>query len=87
LASGNETGLRSVVEMAPSQPLDAGVAQQLAALGPITFDVASFHDNADGTATVTAHLAHPPTGGKTTWLVQLVDSAGRWRISLTEPVS
>lgn len=87
LGAGTLSGLRAAVAVANSQPLDSSAAGQLAALGPITFDVSTFHDNHNGTAAVTAHVAHPSFGSSAIWTVALVDEAGQWKLSLTDPDS
>lgn len=87
LGAGTQSGLRAAVAVSNSQPLDLSAAGQLAALGPITFDVSTFHDNHNGSATVTAHVAHPSSGSSAIWTVSLVDEAGQWKLSMTDPES
>ena len=84
LESGKESDLRAAIAVAGSQQLDPSAADQLAALGPITFDPATFHDNHNGTATVTAHVTHPQAGSPATWTVDLIDEAGQWNLSSTD---
>jgi hypothetical protein len=60
LAKGTDDGLRSVIAMPSGQQLDAGAAQQLAALAPITFDLSTFQFLDATHATITGHVAHPP---------------------------
>jgi hypothetical protein len=85
LTAGTEGSLRSAVALSTTQTLDPGALQQLHAMGPVIFDASSFHDDHDGTATITARLAKPAAGSVSTWTVQLIDVDGQWKISLTEP--
>jgi hypothetical protein len=84
LTSDSETRLSSVVALPPNQQLTPNVLQQLASLGNVTFDVATFHDNHNGTATITAHIEHPAPGTGSAWTVQLLNVNGQWKISETE---
>jgi hypothetical protein len=76
--------LRDAIALPAGQVLDPAAGDQLRSLG-ITLEVSTFHDNGDGTATVTAHLAHPAAGAPADWTVHLIDEDGQWKISLTEP--
>lgn len=84
LGTGSDAGLRAAVALPAGQELTPGAAQQIAELGPITFDLSSFHDNHDGTATVGARMGHPAPGTSPVWTAQLIDEAGEWKISLTD---
>jgi len=84
LASGTDPEFRSVVALSAGQQFQPDAIRQIAALGPITFDVPTFHDDHDGTATVTATVAHPQPGQSGKWTVELVSEAGQWKLSLTE---
>lgn len=85
LTSGSESEVESAVALPQGQKLNSGVVQELASLGPITFEISTFHDNHDGTATITASIAHPTPGTSRDWTVQLLDVEGQWKISFTEP--
>lgn len=89
LAAGTEAALASAVALPAGQTLDPSALLQIQALGPVTFDTATFHDDHDGTATVTAHLKSPAAGSNaaSAWTVHLIDAGGQWKISLTEPAA
>jgi len=85
LTSGSESEVESAVALPQGQKLNSGVVQALASLGPITFDISTFHDNHDGTATITASIAHPTPSTSQEWTVLLLDVDGQWKISFTDP--
>lgn len=84
LTSGSESEVESAVALPQGQTLNSGIVQELASLGPITFDISTFHDNHDGTATITASIAHPTPGTSREWTVHLLDVDGQWKISFTD---
>ena len=84
LTSGSESDLRTSIALPNDQKLAPGVIQQLASLGKITFNTSTFHDNHDGTATVTAQVISPQ-GTKQNWVVTFVDVNGQWKINSTDP--
>jgi hypothetical protein len=81
LRSGSEDRLRQAIAISPDQPLDAGVAAQLASITSFEFDLATFRIEPDGSARVTAHTTGAAAG---VWTVWLVAADGQWRISRTE---
>jgi hypothetical protein len=87
LASGTDHGISAVIALPSTQALDPAAAGQLKALSPITFDVSTFHDAGNGTATVTAHITNPGANKSPTWNVILIDKDGQWLISLTSTTS
>jgi hypothetical protein len=80
LTSGNEAELRSAMAIPSGQALDPAAAHQFAALGPITFDLATFQYLNPITATMDGHVAHPPAGTATDWTFTLVYVAPDWRL-------
>ncbi|MEU5695920.1 hypothetical protein [Actinosynnema sp. NPDC020468] len=80
LTSGDLTRVRTALAVPVDQPLDDGAVTGLKALAPVLFDVGTFHDDANGTARITAEVGGRP------WTVRLVSDAGRWKVSGTEPV-
>jgi hypothetical protein len=66
--------------------IDSNATRQLAALGALTFDIGTWHDNGDGTGTVNARLSGQP-GGATMWTVDLTVMDGTWRIAATIPAT
>ena len=85
LASGTEAGLRSVYDVSPQQPLDPAAVAAIAAMGTLTFDVGSFTDNKDGTATVVGTTTVARTEPAKAWTILLVAKEGQWLISQTTP--
>lgn len=83
LASGDLARLRDAIAVSPDQPLETGAAAQLKALAPVTLDVATFHDNGDGSGTATAHVAHPAASRSNTWTVYLIFEDALWKLSFT----
>jgi hypothetical protein len=83
LASATADGMRDAIALPSGQELSSAAGAQLKAQGPITFDVATFRDHGDGTASVVAHAA--ATNG--TWTVTLIDESAKWKMSLTEKSS
>lgn len=93
LASGQAEQVRRAVLVPTGQPLPPELPAELASLGPLTFDLATFAadpgssagtDGGPETATVTATTA--PTGAAPArWTVRLVrDSTGSWKVATTE---
>jgi hypothetical protein len=78
LTAGDTAALESVVVLPSDVNLSADVLAALQSMGLVVFDVASFHDNGDGTATVNA------TAGGTTWVANLLLVDGRWMLAATE---
>jgi hypothetical protein len=85
LAAGTDEGVRSVVAVPSGQTLDRGAAEALAQVGPVTFDLSTFHGIADGQAAVAGEVAHPPAGQSSRWTFYLVLVDGAWRIASAEP--
>ncbi len=83
LGAATLSGLHDAIALPGGQALNPAAAAGLKAQSPVTFDVGTFRDRGDGTATVTAHVTKPPG----TWTVTLIDEDGRWKISLTEKAS
>jgi PBP1b-binding outer membrane lipoprotein LpoB len=86
LTVGTDAALRQAIAVPSGQAVDPQAARQLAAMGPITFDISTFHALDAGTATVVGTLAHPPAGQPARWKFTLVFVDKAWRISNTEPV-
>lgn len=84
LASGTDAGLRAIYDVNDQQPLDPAAVAAVAAVGTLTFDVSSFNDNMDGTASVTATSPATASAAATTWKVLLIARDGRWLISQTD---
>lgn len=82
ITSGDPARLHQAIDAPPGQPLDPAAVNALRAFGGLTFDLTTFHDNADGTATITATSGHP----QQRWQVLLVTKAGRWLIAQTDPL-
>jgi hypothetical protein len=80
LTSGDERQVRGVVTVPSDQELDPAAVANLAALGSVAFDLATFHDRGDGRAEVVARDA-----AQTRWLVGLRVVEERWRIDSAEP--
>ena len=81
LKSGSEDRLRRAIAISPDQPLDAGVAAQLASITSFEFDLATFRVEPDGSAKV---IARTTGAAAAVWTVSLVAIDGQWRISRTE---
>ncbi|WP_346619651.1 hypothetical protein [Blastococcus montanus] len=81
VTSGTEAGLRAVLDVASSQPLDPAAVDALADLGSLDIDIGSFESLGDGVATVTAITGTPPA----TWSLLLVMKDGQWYLAQTEP--
>ena len=77
LAAGSADQLSQGVSIPAGTTLDNDAVAKLKALGPVTFDVGTFTDLGNGTASVQA-LA----GGKP-WTAYLVRVAGQWKLSAT----
>ena len=78
LTAGDTAALGSAVVLPSAVNLSADVLASLESMGPIVFDVASFQDNGDGTATVNAKV------GGTPWVANLLLVNGRWMLVTTE---
>jgi len=77
LQSGDAAAVQDAVAVPANKTLPPRAITELKALGPVTFDLGTFTDRRDGTATVTAKA-----GGKT-WTVFLVQKDAGWLISVT----
>jgi hypothetical protein len=85
LGKGTDDGLRAAIVLPSGQPLDPAVAQQFAALGPITFDLSTFQRLDATSATVVGQVAHPPAGVPGTWTFTLVYVDSTWKLLDARP--
>ncbi|WP_143268850.1 hypothetical protein [Amycolatopsis vastitatis] len=81
LTSGDQNRIRNAVTVSPDQQMDPATITELNAVR-VTFEVATFKPTGDTTATVKADVA-----GTAPWLVTLVLTDGKWKVSTTEPAS
>jgi hypothetical protein len=79
--------LASVLAVPSGQALDPAAAAGLQKLGPISFDLATFHRVGGNDATVVGTVTHPPSGTSTTWTFVLSYVSGSWLIVDASPVS
>jgi hypothetical protein len=80
LVAGTEASLRSAVAIPSGQQIDPAAVKQFAALGSITFDLATFHYLDPRTATVVGQVARPPAGTSGTWTFTLVYVSSVWKL-------
>ncbi|WP_433380004.1 hypothetical protein ACQPZX_14500 [Actinoplanes sp. CA-142083] len=76
LKAGTEAGVRAAIAMPSGQQLDPNAAQQLAALGTISFDLSTFTYIDGQTATVRGHVENP--AGE--WLFTLTYVSSQWKL-------
>ncbi len=85
LTAGTEAGLRSALAIPPGQSIDPAAAAQLGAIGPITFDLSTFHYIDQNNATVVGTVAHPPAGTSPTWTFTLTYVSSVWKLVDGQP--
>lgn len=87
LASGQAGQVRRAVLVPAGQPLPAELPAQLASLGTLTFDPASFTADPDSAGTATVSATSTPAGRPAAhWTVRLVhDDAAGWLVVTAEP--
>jgi hypothetical protein len=73
------------VAIPPGQGLDPAAAAQLAALGTVTFDDATFHAIDALDATIAGRIQHPAASEPATWTFVLSYVDGTWKIADAEP--
>lgn len=87
LSRGDDESLLGALAVPSGQAIDPQAAGELAAIGPITFDVSTFQAVDASHATVQGALAHPPTGSSATWTFALTYVSGTWKLNDAEPAS
>ncbi len=79
LTSGEEAQLRDALALPSGQALKPAATQQLASLGAISFDLATFTYLDGRTAEVQGAVATPPAGMSPRWTFTLL-YAGEWKL-------
>ncbi|MDQ2837851.1 MAG: hypothetical protein M3Y77_17365 [Actinomycetota bacterium] len=87
LTAGSDAALRDAVAIPSGEALDPNAARQIAALAPITFDPASFHQVDGQNAMVDGTVSHPAKGQSSKWTFQLTYAGGSWRLVDGHPQS
>lgn len=87
LAAGTTEAMRAAVVVPTDQPLDASVAGQLGAAGPVALDLGTFRRLDAANATVNGRLTHPPAGLPAEWTFVLTWQDGTWKIVDTQPAA
>ncbi|GGQ49007.1 hypothetical protein [Couchioplanes azureus] len=80
LTSGKEADLRAALVVPSGQALEPAATGQLASLGSIDFDLATFTYLDGHSAEVRGTVATPPAGTSPRWTFTLLHLAGDWKL-------
>ncbi|SNT62707.1 hypothetical protein SAMN05421812_114158 [Asanoa hainanensis] len=80
LTSGDEARIRAVLAMPSGQALEPAAAEQLASLGSISFDLATFTYLDGRTAQVQGTVATPPAATSPRWTFTLLHVGDEWKL-------